>query len=290
MLSLLILLLLLNGPPTAWAMNGPSNNNSSSSRNNSDSERVAITSQASEAAAVPAPLLALPGPRYAFNASTGGLSIGDAVIRVATRSNSGEGTAYNIWDGAFQLAKYLELHAAALLCGNSVLEVGSGCGLVGLAAATLGASHVTLTDMESVVPHLIQSIVLNPHIPKGHITASTLDWFAPHAYALGNLPVDVILGADVVWVEELIPPLVQTLAYLTRGNGDGTIVLLAHQTRSHSGDALLYSLLADAGFVVRTIDYRELALGYNSRDIDILELRRVRGGDSATRDPAEVAQ
>src|SRR5687768_16047888 len=43
-------------------------------------------------------------------------------------------------------------HNADLVRGKRAIELGSGTGLVGLAAASLGAHRVYLTDMQSMLP------------------------------------------------------------------------------------------------------------------------------------------
>ena len=52
------------------------------------------------------------------------------------------GTGLNTWDGAVVLAKYLESNSF-IVKDKNVLEVGAGTGVVGMAAACLGASQVT---------------------------------------------------------------------------------------------------------------------------------------------------
>jgi len=114
--------------------------------------------------------------------------------------------------------------------------------------------------------------------------------------------VDLVLGADVVWVEPLIAPLVSTLAHVARrahaaaldasaadagavGDagavwdsakrpaGPGPVFLLSHQTRSHASDRLLLSLLAEAGFVVRSLPPEAMHPRFAHPDIAILHLR-----------------
>ena len=51
---------------------------------------------------------------------------------------------------------------------------------------------------------------------------------------------DVVIGADVVWLEELVPLLVQALSSLC---GPHTHLYLSHQMRSERTDALLFSSL-----------------------------------------------
>jgi Lysine methyltransferase len=52
---------------------------------------------------------------------------------------------------------------------------------------------------------------------------------------------DVVIGADVVWLEELVPLLVRALTALC---GPDTLLLLAHQKRSERTDALLFEGLS----------------------------------------------
>jgi hypothetical protein len=49
---------------------------------------------------------------------------------------------------------FLQSDLAAMVKGKGVLELGSGCGVVGMAAAMAGASSVTLTDQAEVGPRV----------------------------------------------------------------------------------------------------------------------------------------
>lgn len=72
--------------------------------------------------------------------------------------------------------------------------------------------------------------------------ARALDWL--HAVRdvaqLPSMPPSLVLAADVVWVESLVAPLVAALDALC---GPRTVLLLAHQSRSHRSDNLLWGLL-----------------------------------------------
>ena len=91
--------------------------------------------------------------------------------------------------------------------------------------------------------------------------ASALDWADPTTYqfprSLSDIEIDidgvvsqhrgegerewdVVIGADVVWLEELVPLLVQALSSLC---GPHTHLYLSHQMRSERTDALLFSSL-----------------------------------------------
>jgi hypothetical protein len=72
-----------------------------------------------------------------------------------------------------------------------------------------------------------------------------------------STPPDVILGADVVWLEDLVEPLVSTVRQLA---GPGTSVYVAHQTRSQRVDDKFFELMRE-GFDVEeclhpNADYR----------------------------------
>merc|ERR1712203_831739 len=85
-----------------------------------------------------------------------------------------ESTGAQVWPAAVALANYFaDCTAAAAatsdsarsardcLAGRSVLELGAGAGLVGLAASALGARRVLLTDVASALPALRQNVRLN---------------------------------------------------------------------------------------------------------------------------------
>ncbi len=161
-------------------------------------------------------------------------------------------TGCNTWDASVVLAKYLELNPE-LVANKVVLELGSGTGLTGLAAAALGASHTVLTDLAYVIPNLNKNIDDNRAILGGHITnieSKVLDWFRDETYLLSMLDSkrefgqkwDVILAADVVWLEHLVSPLLQTIRAHSNKH---TELIISHQTRSTECDTLLFAGLND---------------------------------------------
>ena len=86
----------------------------------------------------------------------------DILLPTATNSVSPPAvTAYCVWPCARMLAEWL--HASELappLAGRNVLELGAGCGLVGLSAWVGGAS-VCLTDLPENLSRLQHLVRLN---------------------------------------------------------------------------------------------------------------------------------
>jgi predicted RNA methylase len=70
------------------------------------------------------------------------------------------GVAGRMWDAGIVLLKYLSVHTGAV-AGKVLLELGAGTGIVGLAAARLGAARVYITDMEPVCPLMAQNVALS---------------------------------------------------------------------------------------------------------------------------------
>lgn len=136
------------------------------------------------------------------------------------------GTGLNTWDGSILLAKYLEKFPEIILNKN-ILEVGAGTGVSGIAASFLGGKKVLLTDLEYTIQNLQKNIDQNK-IQGYDIEAKVLDWMNPLTYPL-NISWDVIIGADVVWLTELVPSLVNTL--ITCARPSNAQVILSHQVR-----------------------------------------------------------
>ncbi|RKP12473.1 hypothetical protein BJ684DRAFT_20988 [Piptocephalis cylindrospora] len=70
------------------------------------------------------------------------------------------------WDSSIALSRLLYgqpefLPERARPKGRQVVELGSGCGLVGMTCAALGARRVVCTDREDMIPHLERNIRAN---------------------------------------------------------------------------------------------------------------------------------
>ena len=77
----------------------------------------------------PAPLLAIMGRFFPFDDS--GIPFAGTTLVIKEMQNQSEGgedggTAFNVWDGALLLARYME-KCPELVRDKTVLELGSGC-------------------------------------------------------------------------------------------------------------------------------------------------------------------
>jgi hypothetical protein len=135
---------------------------------------------------------------------------------------------------------------------------------------------VTFTDLPYALPNLRSVVAANTHLVKAGAqpTVGELDWTSPASSSLPSLhEMDLILGSDVVWVEELIPPLVSTLAWLTSAPSSPSIIL-AHQTRSTRGDELLFKSLEEVGLKVKTVDRNMHHPEFNHPKVNLLTISR----------------
>lgn len=85
-----------------------------------------------------------------------------------------------------------------------VVEIGSGTGVAGLAAAIAGAARVVLTDMPTCVGRLQQAIERNKEVLSGsEVLAAPLEWGdAEAALAVAPEGVDLVIAADVLYSGE----------------------------------------------------------------------------------------
>ncbi|KTF94294.1 hypothetical protein cypCar_00032861 [Cyprinus carpio] len=158
------------------------------------------------------------------------------------------GVAAVVWDAAVVLCMFLEMGTVDLK-GKRVIELGAGTGLVGIVAALLGAS-VRITDREAALEFLTANVRENiPPGQQGAVQVSELTWGENlHLYPTGSF--DLILGADIVYLEETFPALLQTLEHLSAEN---TVVLLSCRIRYERDERFLMELRRS--FSVREVYY-----------------------------------
>ncbi|CAH9118194.1 unnamed protein product [Cuscuta europaea] len=158
-----------------------------------------------------------------------------------------------MWDSGVVLGKFIE-HAVESgeisLHGKKVVELGSGCGLVGCIAALLGA-QVILTDLPDRLRLLKKNVAANLYGDvKGSATVSELTWGDELEPVLHDPSPDYVLGSDVIYSEGAVVDLLETLIDLC---GSETTIVLAGELRN---DAILEYFLEAVSeeFIVGRVD------------------------------------
>lgn len=137
--------------------------------------------------------------------------------------------------------------------GLKVIELGAGCGIVGLTLARLARpnlSLVTLTDLPAATSILTRN--LSPGVLAGarpSPTHAVLDWTAALPPDVAATAWDLVLVADCTYNPDSIPDLVATFGRLAEANA-GVMVLLAMKDR-HRSEGLFFPEMKGAGWEER---------------------------------------
>lgn len=132
-----------------------------------------------------------------------------------------------VWDAAHCLVDLMHRLGPNSFRGKSVLELGAGCGYIGIVAAKMGGV-VTVTDRIDHIQHLQRNVEMNGL--EYSMRVAELEWAEPMA---ADVPAhfDWILASDCVYEEDSHRPLAQTLETFCRPDG-ATVVLISQETRS----------------------------------------------------------
>ncbi|RLN95085.1 hypothetical protein BBJ28_00000087 [Nothophytophthora sp. Chile5] len=204
---------------------------------------------------------------------------------------NGFGTGLTVWPAACVLLKHLEHRfATAPDCQNAlatiekpfVLELGSGTGAVGIAAAMLlQAGRVVLTDMNNVQFIMQENAkaaregdTINSQVA---IDVVAYEWGKPPSERLipptEEVHPDLILISDCI-LPRLYPiePLVEALALLSRVH---TRILISYEHRHYQHfqpKHRFWELMQARSFVLRVLDADEYHPHYRADDIEIWEV------------------
>ncbi|KAK9066892.1 hypothetical protein SSX86_014216 [Deinandra increscens subsp. villosa] len=172
-------------------------------------------------------------------------SINSAVV---IRQLPSQGLSFQLWPAATTFIKLLDSSNADSFSAAiakvkirrrklRILELGSGTGVVGIAASAILGADVTVTDLPHVLPNLafnadVNASVLAPRGGEVHVAA--LSWGKSEEMETVGREYDLIIGSDVVYHDNLYDPLLQTLKYLLLGDdeeGGEKVFLMAHLKR-----------------------------------------------------------
>lgn len=129
-----------------------------------------------------------------------------------------------------------------------ILELGSGCGIVGITLShLLSTSQILLTDLPEASEILTHNLSLPP-LQKPTITHQILDWSIPLPLNVSSTQWNLIVVADCTYNPDVVPDLVKTLRAVAEWNKE-VVVLLAMKVR-HESELIFFDLMTQAGFGV----------------------------------------
>ena len=130
----------------------------------------------------------------------------------------------------------------------NVLELGCGCGIVGIGLAqTVPDCDVLLTDLPEVdelVEHNIEAANL---AISSSVKFAALDWEEPLPEAARSRTFDIIIAAECIYNTDSIPPLVRTLSALI-AKSPKAVILIATKFR-HESERLFFDLASKSGLL-----------------------------------------
>uniref|UniRef100_A0A9I9CSX3 Protein N-lysine methyltransferase METTL21A n=2 Tax=Cucumis melo TaxID=3656 RepID=A0A9I9CSX3_CUCME len=179
---------------------------------------------------------------------------------LSIRQLPSQGLSFQLWPAATTLVNLLDDHRShpqtnsltptltALRHASKsptlkVLEIGSGTGILGIAAAATLRAKVTITDLSHVISNLQFNVEANAGILAangGCVQVTPLHWGETIDAKLIELDFDLILASDVVYHDHLYDPLIQTLKDFLLGGGNPNMVFLMAHLRRWKKDSAFF--------------------------------------------------
>ena len=188
-----------------------------------------------------------------------------------------------VWDASLCYLRYLEHNPREqeALRGASVLELGAGTGILGIALAHCLGSHVVLTDLPSVTPNLAANLAANP-LPPGCAGSCVV---LPYSWD-GRVAAEVvaaspsgagfshIIGTDVGYSETLNPTLLASAAAYAAGRRATT--LLVNELRCEVAQAV-FDRVAPQLFKVHRVPSKKLHPDFQQCNFVMVRLTLLKG-------------
>ncbi|KAI9718326.1 MAG: hypothetical protein M1828_006728 [Chrysothrix sp. TS-e1954] len=151
------------------------------------------------------------------------------------------------------------------------VELGSGCGLVGLCLArTFQACKLVLTDVEEARATLQRNLeaVEVGLTDKSNLTSrveiETLDWEHDLPASISSNAFDLVIVSDCTYNADSTPALVRTIARLVQSASNALIVVALK--KRHDSEDILFQLMDSAQFAIVSAVHVEAPYGQNSGD------------------------
>mmetsp|Transcript_38840 Transcript_38840/g.99302 ORF Transcript_38840/g.99302 Transcript_38840/m.99302 type:complete len:337 (+) Transcript_38840:250-1260(+) len=210
---------------------------------------------------------------YAGNYYPRVLTIGGEEVVIAEASINGS-TGTEMWRVAEHLVRVFEHELEpGMLYGKRAIELGCGCGVLGIAIAVLsqGKAQVILTDHDV---RALEMAKLNVELNNlSHcVQVRRLVWGSSVASLVQNGCFDLILGSDIIYHPHCLPELHKTMSELS---GPASTILMAHEHRQPALEQRFYTdAAAKHGFKCDRIKRRYLDRREDSSLMSVYQLKK----------------
>jgi predicted nicotinamide N-methyase len=192
----------------------------------------------------------------------------------------GFGTGLTVWPAACLLLKYLEyrFQGANKLNDQYIIELGSGTGAVGIAAAMLGASRVVVTDMKKLLFLMQENVDLyiNTIGTPTQVEVIEYEWGETSTYRLlenKRYPEWILVSDCILPKLYQMEPLVEALDKLSQRNRTRILISYEHRYYPHfDPKQKFWKLMHARGFELRQIQQEEYHPDYQAQDIEVWEI------------------
>ncbi|XP_010522582.1 PREDICTED: protein N-lysine methyltransferase METTL21A [Tarenaya hassleriana] len=199
----------------------------------------------------------------------------------------------SVWPCSLVLAKFAERWSSLIPDPNPyshlldfrstrhrrrAVELGTGCGAAGMAFHLLGLTDIVLTDIAPVMPALKHNLKRNKAALGKTLKTSIVYWNNKDQIAALNPPFDLVVAADVVYIEESVGQLVAAMEALVADDG---AVLLGYQVRSPEADKRFWEL-CDVVFGIEKVPHDHLHPDYAYDEADVYILKKKKQSQTDT--------
>ena len=158
--------------------------------------------------------------------------------------------------------------------GLRIIELGAGCGLVGIWISTaLPQSNILLTDLPKTMDILGLNISQAPPTAGGSLERMILDWDKGAPDPVRGMNFDLVVVSDCTYNCDSAPALVRTISALLAQTPSALAVVSAKIR--HESETIFFDLMSEAGLVQLehssiTLHSRQLAnVGFQVQSVDV---------------------
>lgn len=150
-----------------------------------------------------------------------------------------------------------------------VIELGSGCGIVGIALAQiLPQCSILLTDLQEVEEIVTQNIAVAKPTSSSNLEYRTLDWDEALPDDLCNNSIDLVLVSDCTYNADSLPALVSVLDRLVQSSPNA--IILVALKRRHDSETVFFDLMQSSG--LSNLHHDSMKLPSQHDQLDQIEL------------------